>query len=118
LSYQDSHTVDLSKIYADLQQIDIQMKEDEKRLLQNLKVSSFTHEHEIVYIDSQSGQLLPYEEYESRYSDFIKNSIPSPPSTYSSPRSPAEMSESSKSPSPMKSALAGNNAVVEDNNPI
>ena len=86
---------DLIKIFSNLQAIHQLMKHEQQKLFSDMGVQSIlSQEAKLIYIDTASGNELPYEEYERRYARYLNNSPGSTHekrSPFSSPRSPAEL---------------------------
>ena len=88
---------DLIKIFSNLQAIHQLMKNEQQKLFSDMGVQSvLSQESKLIYIDTASGNELPYDEYERRYAKYL-NKAPSGSthgsrSPFSSPRSPAELS--------------------------
>ena len=88
---------DLIKIFSNLQAIHQLMKNEQQKLFSDMGVQSIlSQESKLIYIDTASGNELPYDEYERRYAKYLNKSpignTRESRSPFSSPRSPTELS--------------------------
>lgn len=87
---------ELLQIFSNLQAIHQLMKHEQQKLFTEMGVESIvSQESKLIYIDTASGNELPYDEYERRYARYLHKTHSAethPFRSSSSPRSPTELS--------------------------